>query len=105
MNRFTVYLAALLLVTNSFGVQGQPIYKPQHYPNVPVGDDSVMNVNESERISHLASRFFFNAKHGGGRGGNAGSRGNGAHGTGLGGKVAKDGNDNKKVTEKPKLTE
>ncbi|PIC13362.1 hypothetical protein B9Z55_027759 [Caenorhabditis nigoni] len=105
MKKFVVFLAVLLVVICSFGVQGQPIYKPHHYPNVPVGDDSVMNVHEGETISHLASRFFFNAKHSGGRGGNAGGRGNGGHGTGLGGKIPKGGSNDKKVTGKPKLTE
>ncbi|PIC13363.1 hypothetical protein B9Z55_027759 [Caenorhabditis nigoni] len=117
MKKFVVFLAVLLVVICSFGVQGQPIYifnfllddcvytEPHHYPNVPVGDDSVMNVHEGETISHLASRFFFNAKHSGGRGGNAGGRGNGGHGTGLGGKIPKGGSNDKKVTGKPKLTE
>ncbi|CAP34888.1 Protein CBG17068 [Caenorhabditis briggsae] len=86
MKKFVVFFAALLVVISSFGVQGQPNYEPQHYPNVPIRDNSVMNVQEGEQISHLASRFFFNSKNGGRRGGNAGSHG-------------------KKVTKKPKLTE
>ncbi|CAO4381331.1 unnamed protein product [Caenorhabditis nigoni] len=58
MKTFVVYVAVLLVVISLFGVQGQPNNEPEHYPNVPVGDDSVMNVHIGERISHLASNFF-----------------------------------------------
>ncbi|ULT91819.1 hypothetical protein L3Y34_009479 [Caenorhabditis briggsae] len=100
MKKFVVFFAALLVVISSFGVQGQPNYEPQHYPNVPIGDNSVMNVQEGEKISHLASRFFFNPKNG-----NAGSHGNGGQGTGLGLRSGRGGSKGKKVTKKPKLTE
>ncbi|UMM37590.1 hypothetical protein L5515_009317 [Caenorhabditis briggsae] len=111
MKKFVVFFAALLVVISSFGVLGQPNYEPQHYPNVPIGDNSVMNVQEVEKISHLASRFFFDSKNGDRRGGNAGRRGNRGHGngrsgtgrsgTGRGGNRGRGGNNPKKVTKSP----